>query len=242
MDAGRFGGTAADDPHHDQLAPLRLELDPQADEIPLDLRIDLAELVRGEVGGIGIQAVGRPAETLEDCRGRAHLQALLGQRGQRRHGVAGVLAGCRRSARPASCAPPRGRARWPASRGRECSVALKTGSLMRHLEIAGPAGHQVAPIGLLDVVRLDLQQHARVQVQRLLRRQLRQRPAKAAVGIAAAQIIVQAGRLETPLQALLVRVKPQGVFVVGDRFAPPPLRLPTAGLAGGSFRPAACGC
>ena len=117
---------------------LRLQLHAQADEIAFDLRVDLAELVGGEVGRVGIQAIGRPAEVFEDRRGGLHFEALLGQRRQGRHGVDGVLTG--RDGCAAASELPRIRRRKGsmAAQSRGGNVLLPEGRLaQRHIEIGG---------------------------------------------------------------------------------------------------------
>ena len=93
----------------------------------------------------------------------------------------------------------------------------------RHLEVAGPPLDQFLPVRRLDVVRLDLQQHLAVQVQRPLGRQPRDRLAEAAVGVAALKIVMQPGEVEPLLQRGVVGMLPHGVFVVRQGLAPAPL-------------------
>ena len=222
--AGLFGRAAADDADDHQLASMGLQLDPQADEVALDLRIDFAELVGREVGRIGVQAVGGAAQILEHHGGRPHFQPIWAR------------AATAATASRASCARRHilRRQHLP-----QLTAELFHGQpvalgqiLLRNADSPSATSKSVVPrssiarqSGNLDVMGLNLQQHTAVQVQRPVCRQLGKRIAETAVGVAAAQVVVQPRQLETPLQAALRREKPQGVFVVGQGFAPTPLRF-----------------
>ena len=72
-------------------------------------------------------------------------------------------------------------------------------------------------------MRLDLQQDLQVEIEGLLRRHPRHVLGKAAVGVAAAQVVVQPGQLETLLQGVVLGELPQALFIMGQGLAPTPL-------------------
>ena len=223
-EAGLFSGAAVDDADDRQLGGVALQLDPQADEIALDLRIDLAELIGREVGRIGIEAVGRPADEFEDRRGGTDFGAALGQGGGRGDGFVGLLPG---GDGPAGRRLPEFAAervdRGPVLLG---DVLLAESRFAQgDVEVVDAALDELLPVRRFDVVRLDFHEHAVVELHRPVRRQLDQRVAEAAVGVTAVEVVMEPGRLDAPLEAAFAGEEPHGVLVIGQRFAPTAIAL-----------------
>ena len=228
-EAGLLGGAAADDADDRQFRGVALQLDPQADEVALDLRVDLAELIGREVGRIGIEAVGRAADEFEDRRGGTDFDAALGQGGGRGDRFIRLLP---RGDDPAGDRLPqfaaKGVDRRPVLLG---DVLLAEGRFSQgDVEVVGAALDQFLPVRRFDVVRLNLHQHAVEEVHRPLRRQLDQRVAEAAVGVTPVEVVMDAGRLDAPLEAVFAGEEPHGVLVIGHGLAPTAiaLELPSA--------------
>ena len=90
----------------------------------------------------------------------------------------------------------------------------------RHLEDLRAIVDQLLPIGRLDVVRLNLQEHFAIQVQRVALGNRGQGPLVAGVAVAAAELIVGPGRAQTLLDGRIVREFPQGVLIERQGLAP----------------------
>ena len=93
----------------------------------------------------------------------------------------------------------------------------------RRLQVRGAPLDEVLPGRLFHVMGLDLQQDLQIEFQGLLGRHPRDVLGKAAVGVAAAQVVVQPGQLETLLQDVLLGELPQALFIMGQGLAPTPL-------------------
>ena len=93
----------------------------------------------------------------------------------------------------------------------------------RHQEAGRASIHQFLPMRNVDVVRLDLQQHLAVEAQRPFGREPRDRVAEAPIGVAALEVVMEPSGVESLLQRGVLRVLPDGVLVVRQGLAPPPL-------------------
>ena len=190
-----------------------LQLHAQADEIALDLGVHFVELVGGEIGGVGVQGVGCAAEVLQHDGGRRNSQPLLGHAGGSGHGVAGVVRDVDRlEARTARKSRRKRVDGGPSGSGTFRST--KVGSPSATSRFSRAALHQVLPLRRLDVVRVDLQHHLAVQFQRPLRREPGNGIAEAAIVVAALEIVMQPGEIETLLQRCIGGVLTQTFFVV----------------------------
>ncbi len=220
--AGLLGGAAADHADDHQRAALGLQLDAQSDEVAVDLGIDFAELVGREIGRIGVERIGGAAEVFQDHDRGRQTQALLGQVG----GHHGTVAGFHATGHAALGQRLAELAAEGLHRGRIAAgqVPLEEDRLAQgRLQVRGAPLDQVLPRRLLHVMGLDLQQHLQIEFQGLLGRHPRDLLGKAAVGVAAAQVVVQPGQLETLLQDVLLGELPQALFIMGQGLAPTPL-------------------
>jgi len=181
-------------------------------------------LAGGEVTGVQVQGIGGPAGIFHDDGVLRHPEALGGQRGDQRHGRAGLIAALDHPR-------PEGPAQLLAELVHRCAVSLGTAPFQEHglghrdLEGVRAAFDEILPVGRFDVVRLNLQQHLGIEIQALIDRQAPKRIAIAAVVVAARHVVVQPGELEAALERPLGRELPHAVLVEGQRFAPPSLLL-----------------
>ena len=90
----------------------------------------------------------------------------------------------------------------------------------RHVETVDPALDQFFPMRRLDVVRLDLQEHLGVQIQRGRERQPFERLAETRIAVAATQVVMVSREVETPPETLLGRIVADRALVMRKRFAP----------------------
>jgi hypothetical protein len=86
------------------------------------------------------------------------------------------------------------------------------------------------PVGLFHVMRLDLRQDFGIESQSAGFVQCAERADVARVVIAAAQVVMDFGRLKTRLEIGQAGVFPQCLFVHGERFAPTPLGFELLGM------------
>ena len=76
-----------------------------------------------------------------------------------------------------------------------------------HLQVEGAAVDQVFPGRQFDIVGLDLLQHLGVEIQGPVGRYMGQAGRIAAVGVAAAQVVMQPGQLETPFEVIVLGIE-----------------------------------
>ena len=79
--AGLFGGAGRNYPHDYQPAVLGFKFHAQAHEVALDLSIHFAKLIGGQIGGIWVQGVRRPAEKLQNHGRRSDIEPPVCQLG-----------------------------------------------------------------------------------------------------------------------------------------------------------------
>ena len=92
FEAGPFGRAAGDDFDDQQGAVLGLEFDAQADKVSFDLRIDVVQLVAGQIGRIFVETAGGAASIFQNDGGRRQTQLLPGQLDGQGDGVDRLLA------------------------------------------------------------------------------------------------------------------------------------------------------
>jgi len=210
--------------HDAQPAVFGLQFDAQPDEVAVDLGVKFMKLAGRKIGGIRVQGIGRTAKIFPDRRRRRQPQALLCQLGGHGHRLAGIgTAGYD----PHSYEPTQLIAQGvDLLRVGLGQMILKKNRLFEgHFQLVGAFLDQMLPMGWFHVVGLDLAQHLVVEFQRPGRRDLFELAAKRLVGITPRQIVVHAHPLESPAQARIVRIAPQGVFIVRQRLAPAALKL-----------------
>ena len=78
-------------------------------------------------------------------------------------------------------------------------------------------------------MRVDLQRYFGIEIQRRPQRNGTQGRAEAGVAITAAKAMLDFGQVKPRAQPPIARILPQGVFIVGQRFAPAllPFKLAT---------------
>jgi hypothetical protein len=213
-----------DDSDNQQRPVAGFQLHAQTDEIPLDLGEHVGKLIRGKVGGIDVERVGRAAHVLQHHAMGWNARAPLRQHRGRGDGVACV------AARPDDARAQRA-AQLVTEIVEDFGVGAphvpreERGIVEGDLEHIRPLLDQLLPVWGLDIVRLEFQQHLGVQVQRFAKRRPAHQPLVAAIVVATRQIVVQPGMLEPQLEAAVVGESPDGVFVVRKRLAPTTLRL-----------------
>ena len=228
FDAGFLGRAAGDDLDDLQRSLGTLELDAEADEVPFDLRIDVVQLVAGQVSRILVERSGGPAGVFENRGRQRQSQHLAGQLGGRGNGFLRVLT-------IADIAYPQHRfdllkAGLQFGRGGPpAQVLLDEGFLAQgHLQSLVAALHEGLPVGLDDVMRLNLEQHFRVQRHGVPRGKRGERLEEAGVVVAPAQIVVDLGDVVPNGQVLIAGMLAQALFIQIDGLAPAQLRFEKA--------------
>ena len=226
---GRFQtgslGRAAVNHVHDQQGILgRLQFDAQPDEIAFDLRIEIVQLIGREEGRVFVESAGGSAGEFKDRAGRVEADAFLSEVGRGGDEVAGFIhvvdrAVVGQAVQLAAEIVDFLRRRLQMARGDERRLG------QRDFEIKRAMIDDVLPIGLDDVVRLDFIEHLGIQIEGPILVELRQAAAEAAVGIAAAEIVVNPRQLDAGVQAGIGRVAAKGFFIKRQRFAPATLKL-----------------
>jgi hypothetical protein len=171
-----------------------------------------------------VQGTNGARRELQNSRRRPQTQLLLGQLGHRGRDFAGfALSAYRRDFHP----PLDAIAKRPNGifRATELLRFTKHRQGQRDLQIVQAALSQLLPRGLLDVIRLNLAQDLGVHVQRFAFTELLEPAGKALILVPASQIVVHTSQGQTVPQVGPFGIVPNGLFVMGERFAPPLLGL-----------------
>ena len=145
LEPGTFRRAAGDDLDDQQGAVLGLQLDAQADKVSLDLRIDVVQLIAGQIGRVLVEAAGGAASIFQNDGGRRQAQLLPGEPDGQGRPRRSPAAGCR-SAGFASAAPAAGeRRRSPAGRHAALVCRAKCRFAQRYFQPGGAAADQSRP-------------------------------------------------------------------------------------------------
>lgn len=219
VDARLFGGAVWDDVDDQQCALVGFELDTEADKVAFDLRVDVAELIGGEERGVVIQATGGGGGEFEQRGGFADTDSGANQVSDLGSDGRGVLAGFNRVL---------------AGKGNDFIaelfdlLAADANALVAEEVFIGQGdvhgrgtalGHGL-PWRVGVVVSLDFAQEVGVLVERLGGGKRAERIAEAAIFVTLVEAVVEAGDVETGLEAWFFRRFVEGFFVFGEGVGP----------------------